>query len=123
EGVESGGGGAAVIELIAALAQQVADHILAWPLSAPGRGDRNKVLRRCELRVKTGVDGVKDLLGCIGVHRYHLFQWSPGSNHIFRRSCRAAVAFRIQSASLNSAPQCRMPFNPILLPSAPCSAW
>src|SRR5262249_57752020 len=115
EGVESGGGGAAVIELIAALAQQVADHILAWPLSAPGRGDRNKVLRRCELRVKTGVDGVKDLLGCIWVHRYHLFQWSPGSNHIFRRSCRPGAAFSIHSASLNSAPPSSMPSKPMIV--------
>ena len=57
-----------VVDLVAALPQQVADHVLARSLGAAGRGDRNEFLRRRQLRVKAGVDGVEDFLLRIGIH-------------------------------------------------------
>jgi hypothetical protein len=57
-----------VVDLIAALPQQVADHVLARPFGAAGRGDRNEIPRRRQLRIKAGVDGVKDFLLRIGRH-------------------------------------------------------
>jgi hypothetical protein len=62
-----------VVDLVAAPAQQIADHVLARPLRAAGRGYRDKILCRGKLRVKTGVDGVENpLLGIDGVHFRHL---------------------------------------------------
>ena len=57
-----------VVDLIAALAQQVADHVLARPFGAAGRGDRNEIPRRRQLRIKAGVNGVEDFLLRIGGH-------------------------------------------------------
>ncbi len=57
-----------VIHLIAAPAQQVADHVLARPLRAAGRGDRDEVGGGCKLRIKTGIDGIEDSLLGFGVH-------------------------------------------------------
>ena len=51
-----------VIDLIATLAQQVADHVLARSFGATGRRDRNKIHRRCQLRIKAGIDGVENFL-------------------------------------------------------------
>jgi hypothetical protein len=49
-----------VIDLIAALAQQVADHVLARPFGAAGRGDRDKRACGGKLGVESGIDGVED---------------------------------------------------------------
>lgn len=57
-----------VVDFIAALPQEIADHVLAWPLGAAGRGDRDEIPRRCQLRVKAGIDGVEDFLLRIGRH-------------------------------------------------------
>src|SRR6267154_2778035 len=59
-----------IVDLVAARAQQVADHVLARPLGAAGRGNRDKVPGGRKLRIKTGIDGVEDsLLVVVGVHR------------------------------------------------------
>ena len=61
-----------VVDLIAALAQQIADHVLARPLGAPGRGYRDKLAGGRKLRVETGVDRIEDpLSGIDGVHPRH----------------------------------------------------
>ena len=57
-----------VVDLIATLPQQVADHVLARPFGAAGRGNRNEIPRRRQLRIKAGVDGVEDFLLRIGRH-------------------------------------------------------
>ena len=57
-----------VVDLIAALAQEIADHVLAWPFGAASRGNRNEIFRRRQLRVKASVDGVEDFLLRIGRH-------------------------------------------------------
>jgi hypothetical protein len=58
-----------VIDLIAAPAQQIADHVLARPLGAAGRRYRDEIPRGGKLRVETGIDGIEDsLLGIAGVH-------------------------------------------------------
>ena len=57
-----------VVDLIAALAQEIADHVLARPFGAAGRGDRDEIPRRRKLRVEAGIDGVEDFLLRIGVH-------------------------------------------------------
>ncbi len=57
-----------VVDLIAALAQEIADHVLARPFGAAGRGDRNEIPCRRQLRIKAGVDGVEDFLLRIGRH-------------------------------------------------------
>jgi hypothetical protein len=58
-----------VVDLIAALAQQIADQVLARPFRAAGRGNRDKIPCGRKLRLEIGVDGVEDfLLGIDGVH-------------------------------------------------------
>ena len=58
-----------VVDLVAALAQEIADHVLARPLGAAGRGDRDEIPRGRELRVEGGIDGVENfLLVVAGVH-------------------------------------------------------
>ena len=57
-----------VVDLVAALPQQIADHVLAWSLGAAGRGDRDEIPRRRKLRVEAGIDGVEDFLLRIGIH-------------------------------------------------------
>src|SRR5882757_2037013 len=57
-----------VIDLIAALAQEIADHVLARSLGTAGRGDRNKIPGGRKLRVEAGIDGVQDSLLRIGSH-------------------------------------------------------
>ena len=59
-----------VVDLVAARAQEIADHVLARPFGAAGRGDRDKIPGGRKLRVKAGIDGVEDsLLVIVGVHR------------------------------------------------------
>ena len=60
-----------VVDLVAALAQQIADHVLARPLRAAGRGYRDEIPRGRQLRVEAGVDGVEDLLFDIAGIRLH----------------------------------------------------
>ena len=57
-----------IVDLIAALAQEIADHVLARPFGAAGRGNCNEFPCRRQLRVKAGVDGVEDFLLRIGRH-------------------------------------------------------
>ena len=62
-----------VVDLVAALAQEIADHVLARPLRAAGRGYRDKIPCGRKLRVEIGVDGVEDFLpGIDGVHLRHV---------------------------------------------------
>src|ERR1700736_999741 len=58
-----------VIDLVAALPQEIADHVLARTFGTAGRGNCNKIPSGGELRVETGVDGIEDLLpGIDSVH-------------------------------------------------------
>ena len=58
-----------VVDLVAALAQEIADHVLARTFGAAGRGNRDKIPGGGQLRVETGIDGVEDsLAGIAGVH-------------------------------------------------------
>jgi hypothetical protein len=62
-----------VIDLVAALAQEIADHVLARPLRAAGRGYGDKILRGRKLRIEIGVDRIKDFtLGIDGAHVGHV---------------------------------------------------
>ncbi len=55
-----------VIHLVAALAQQAADHVLARPFGAARRGDRDKIPRHRKLRV----EALRPLLPeCVAAHR------------------------------------------------------
>jgi hypothetical protein len=64
-----------VIDFVAALAQEVSDHVLAWPFGTPGRGYCDKIPGGRELGVETGFDGIEDLLSAIdGVHFRHCFR-------------------------------------------------
>ena len=59
-----------VVDLVAALAQQIADHVLARTFGAAGRGNCDKIPGGGELRVETGIDGVEDFAcGIVGTHR------------------------------------------------------
>src|SRR4051794_22279018 len=61
-----------VVDLVAALAQQIADHVLARSFRAAGRGNRHKIPCGSELGVETGVDGIEDFaFGIVGVHEPH----------------------------------------------------
>jgi hypothetical protein len=58
-----------VVDLVAALAQEIADHVLTRPFSAASRGDRDKIPGGRELRIEIGINGVEDfLLGVAGNH-------------------------------------------------------
>jgi hypothetical protein len=58
-----------VVDLVTALAQEIADHVLAWPFRAAGGGDRDKIFGGRKLRVEIGIDGIEDLLlGIDGIH-------------------------------------------------------
>src|SRR4030088_3162293 len=76
-----------VVDLVAALPQEIADHVLARTFGAANRGNRDKIPRRRKLRSEIGVDGVQDLLSVFdGVH------FVPFSD----------VAFRIAAAPVQS---------------------
>src|SRR4051794_4685700 len=58
-----------VVDLVAALAQQIADHVLARTFGAARGGNRDKIPGGGELRVETGIDGVEDFaFDIVGVH-------------------------------------------------------
>jgi len=58
-----------IVDLVAALPQEIADHVLARPFRAAGRRNRDKVSCGRKLRIEIGVDRIKDsLLGFDGVH-------------------------------------------------------
>src|SRR3984885_10715798 len=70
-----------VVDLIAAPAQQIADHVLARTFSAAGRGNRDKIPCGGKLRVETGIDGVEDFaFGIVGTH-CRAAPVVSGSNH------------------------------------------
>jgi hypothetical protein len=59
-----------VIHFVTALAQEIADHVLARPLCTAGRGNRDKIPCRRQLRIETGIDRIEDFLLRIGsIHR------------------------------------------------------
>src|SRR5438132_12488113 len=68
-----------VVDLIAALAQEIAEHVLARPFGAAGRGNRNEIPCRRQLRIKAGVNGVEDFLLRIGRHAAAPVENSKGS--------------------------------------------
>jgi hypothetical protein len=84
-----------VIDLIAALAQEIADHVLARPFGAAGRGYRDKIPCGRELRVEAGIDGIEDSSAVIaGVHCVTVplgagieNARSRGSNHTLPAGC------------------------------------
>ena len=61
-----------VVDLVAALPQEIADHVLARPFRASDRGYGDKIRGGRKLRVETGIDGIEDLSpGIEGVHFSH----------------------------------------------------
>ena len=59
-----------VVDLVAAPAQQIGHHVLARPLGAAGRRNRDKIARGGKLCVETGIDGIEDFfLVIVGIHR------------------------------------------------------
>src|ERR1700737_3583487 len=75
-----------IVDLVAALPQEIAHHVLARPFRAPGTRNRDKIFCDSKLRVEIGVDGIEDFsLGIDGVHLRH-FSFCRGfaklrSNH------------------------------------------
>ena len=59
---------APVVDLIAAPAQEIADHVLARPFRAAGGRYSDKVHGGRKLRVEIGVDGIEDLSAIGSVH-------------------------------------------------------
>ena len=57
-----------VVDLVAALPQQIADHVLARTFRAAGGGNRDKIPRGGKLRVEIGINRIKDFSLGIGVH-------------------------------------------------------
>jgi hypothetical protein len=58
-----------VVDLVSARAQEVADHVLAWPLRTARRGDRDEIACGRELGFEAGIDGVKNPLLRFGIHQ------------------------------------------------------
>ncbi|MEY9285302.1 hypothetical protein ABIA03_006494 [Bradyrhizobium yuanmingense] len=57
-----------VVDLVAAFAQEIADHVLAWSLRPAGRRDRDEIAGGCKLSLEAAVDGVKNPLLRFGIH-------------------------------------------------------
>ena len=77
-----------VVDLVAALPQKITDHVLAWPLRAAGRRNRDKIPCGSKLGVEIDVDCVNDLSpGVTDIHLRHSFaslfllSRPPQSNH------------------------------------------
>jgi hypothetical protein len=77
------------------LPQQVADHVLARPFRATGRGYGDKLLRGRKLRVEIGIDCIKDF--SLGIDWLHLVRLP-------------VVAFRIASPPIHSTVRFRDPW-------------
>jgi hypothetical protein len=59
-----------VVDLVAALPKEIADHVLARPLGAAGGGYRDKIACGRKLRIEAGIDGVEDFpLDIANIHR------------------------------------------------------
>jgi hypothetical protein len=59
-----------VVDLIAALPQEIADHVLARPFGAAGGGYSHKIPCGRKLRIETGIHGIEDFpLGIANIHR------------------------------------------------------
>jgi hypothetical protein len=94
---------APIVDLVAALPQEIADHVLTRPFGATRRGNSDKIPRGRQLRVETGIDGIEDFL--IVVARVHGVAFpvicgvagtgSHRSNHTFPGS--AGVLDRFQN--------------------------
>jgi hypothetical protein len=62
-----------VIDLVAAPAQEVANHVLARPFGAARGGYRDEVLCRSELRVEARIDGIENSLFDVAFdHRFDI---------------------------------------------------
>src|SRR5438067_8213778 len=77
-----------IVDLVAALPQEIAHHVLAWAFRAASRRNRDKVPCGRKLRVEICVDSVDNSLMAIG--RVH-----------FR--CGSGAAFRIGCAPIHCA--------------------
>ena len=89
--------------LIAALPQQIADHVLARPFRAAGRGNRDKIPRGRKLRVEIGIDGIEDFL--FGIDGVHCLRWF---SHCRFQNRKRANTLRAQTLR---AMETRMPGN------------
>ena len=94
---------------IATLAQQIADHVLAWSFRAAGRRNGDKILRGRQLRIEAAVDRVEDSLpGIAGIHGIVspvtvglAHPAPPRSNHTLQGFAESRIAVRIASAPLH----------------------
>jgi hypothetical protein len=94
-----------VVDLVAPLAQEIADHVLAWPLRAAGRGYRDKIPCCGKLRLEIGVNGVENsLLGIDGVHFRHCLPLSLSES-------QARPYTRIVAGEISRPMETRMPAN------------
>src|SRR5229473_2189900 len=59
-----------IVDLIAALTQEIADHVLARPFGATDGWDRDKIFRCRKLRIESGIDRIQNsLTGIADIHR------------------------------------------------------
>src|SRR4051812_31882668 len=89
-----------VVDLIAAPAQQIADHVLARTLGAARRRNGDELFCRRKLRVEAGVDRVENFaFGIVGVHVSPLLLARDQST-FFAACRRLSPATRIADPSL-----------------------
>src|ERR1700744_2532341 len=60
-----------IVDLVAAFAQEIADHVLARALSTTRGGNCDKVARGLELGIEAGIDGIEDFLVIDRVYVHH----------------------------------------------------
>ena len=83
-----------VVNLIAARAQEVADHILTRPLGAAGRWNRNEVPGRGKLNIEIVIDRIQDFLPYIRIHRIASL---TDSNNNYSSALRPRYAHRLEN--------------------------
>src|SRR3977135_318654 len=99
-----------VVDVVAALPQEIADHVLARPRGAAGRGNRHKIPCGRKLRVETGIDGIEDFpLGIANIHRVivpilcRIAKTAPArSNHTLPGIAEALESVREHQVGLQS---------------------
>jgi hypothetical protein len=89
-----------VVDLVAALAQEIADHVLAWSFGAAGRGNGDEIPCGRKLRLEAGIDGVENSFLDIAGHHFSDCFLLPSDQSIDLTRVQACFQNRIRAPTL-----------------------